>query len=226
MVLLHKAHLSHGLCTKGGFDGPAYFNEPIIDGQSDPSHIAERDDTISYAFMVLLDQLSTQERAIFILRETMAYEYHEIAQILGKSESNCRKILSRAKSKLKHPEIAPVQQESELAKNFIRGIHNGNFDDFLKLVSEDAVMKSDGGGKVRAAIRPVFGRAKIGRFLNGLHARGYFHGDLQIRNVNFHCGIAKYYEGRVEFVIRFDLAKSSTPVQGIFLIANPDKLRN
>ncbi|HDX9577369.1 TPA: hypothetical protein ROX88_000861 [Bacillus pseudomycoides] len=166
------------------------------------------DETVSYAFLVLLDQLSPVERAVFVLREAFAYDYGDISGILEKTEVNCRKIYSRAKRKLKndipvHPEN--TERVDLLAKTFIKASMTGSFYEFIDILTEDVVFVTDGGGKVIAALNPIVSKQRVSAFLKGISAKGSFIGELLPVTVNGQKGILQVKEGHPIKVICFEL---------------------
>ncbi|MEK3883701.1 RNA polymerase sigma factor SigJ [Paenibacillus sp. PL2-23] len=193
----------------------------------DPLQLWERNETITYAMLVMLEQLSGIERAVFLLRETLAFSYDEIAEIVGKSEANCRKIISRAKAKLGDaPDTPPFYSEraAELAKAFITAAETGNTEALLGLLTEDAVMISDGGGKVRAAIFPILGRERILAFYEGLARKGVVGRGYIPASVNGQFGFLLFEEGELKRVLTFQWDAAGERLQRVFLIMNPDKL--
>ncbi|WP_411344042.1 sigma-70 family RNA polymerase sigma factor [Paenibacillus sp. WLX1005] len=141
-----------------------------------------RQEEISYAVMVMLEQLTPVERAIFVLRESFELDYSEIASYVHKSEAACRKILSRIRSRLQpasHAEaddrlhtMNPTIQSEYFASAFLQAARSGNFTPLLHLLQDDVRMYTDGGGKVRAAIRPILTRYRVTTFLQGIAGKG------------------------------------------------------
>jgi len=168
--LLKSAHKKRELYT-----GP-WLPEPVSAFYTDDSEAVIHKDLLSYGMLVLLEKLSPGERAVFVLREAIAFEYHKIAELVGKSEANCRKIISRAKSKMgllpDEPLAAPDTESShEWVSRFLSALEQGNVDSLLALLDKDAVLISDGGGKVSAAIYPIVSAERIARFLLGVERR-------------------------------------------------------
>lgn len=131
-----------------------------------------RRDLLSYAMLVLLERLTPTERAVFVLREALGFDYPEIAEILGKREANCRKLMSRAKSKMGISEKEPVVAEAvelEWVSRFLTSLEKGNVDQILSLLTEDVILVSDGGGKVLAFTRPIQTRDQVVRILAGIY---------------------------------------------------------
>lgn len=152
--------------------GP-WLPEPLLtDAEAsettEPSQLAEQRDTLSMAFLVLLEQLSPAERAVFLLREVFDYEYAEIAEILGKQEDACRQLFSRAKQHLvrNRPRYTSTPAEhAALLHHFVTAMTSGDVDGLSRLLAHDVQTWSDGGGKVVAALRPIFGQERVARFL-------------------------------------------------------------
>src|ERR687889_383123 len=123
----------------------------------------------------MLESLSPVERAVFLLREVFGYDYDEIAETVGKSADNCRQIAHRAKQHIeaRRPRFHPERQRrEELMGAFFTACAMGEIEPLMDLLAEDVVLYSDGGGKVRAARRPIEGRAKVARFVLGILAKG------------------------------------------------------
>lgn len=132
-----------------------------------PAEYVEEKEKVSYAFLVVMSRLNPVERAVLMFREVFGYHYKEISSIIGKSEANCRQIHSRLKQKL-NEDISVFSQpveEQQLAQLFIESAKTGNFEEFSKKLIEDAVLYTDGGGKVRSALRPIYGKSRIYAFL-------------------------------------------------------------
>src|SRR5207302_4404946 len=148
-----------------------WLPEPLLtDPAPDASQHAETADSLSMAFLVLLETLSPVERAVFLLREVFDYDYHEIATIVGKSEANCRQLALRSRRQLeaKKPRFeASRKRREELSRRFFEAAANGDTEGLISLLAADVVLYGDGGGKAVALPRPVFGRERVTRLLLG-----------------------------------------------------------
>ncbi len=151
--------------------GP-WLPEPILtrdDVYLDTTQQPILHESISFAFLVLLESLTPLERAVFLLHEVFEYEYAEIAEILDKEESACRQLFSRAKKNLAdhRPRFKPTrEQHRQLLAEFMRAVGAGELDGLMRLLTDDVTMWADGGGKARgAATRPLHGREHVARFL-------------------------------------------------------------
>src|SRR3989440_1908454 len=154
--------------------GP-WLPEPILTAPTpaseDPAERVDREESISLAFLVLLEQLQPFERAVFLLREVFAYEFAEIATMLDKSEAACRRSFSRAKKHLsEHRPRFPAspQTHRQLLSGNFQAVETGEMTPLMNLLSEDVILWADGGGKVKqAALRPIRERDAVGCFSLG-----------------------------------------------------------
>lgn len=207
----------------------SWLPEPALtagDERFAPAQQAELHESLSIAFLALLEQLTPVERAVFLLREVFDYEYSEIASIIGKEEATCRQLFSRAKKHLAEhrPRFKPTPEAHQhILNQFIQTIGDGDLDGLMQLLSEDVVMWADGGGKVRGAIaKPLHGREAVGRFLVGsrnIIAELY---RAEIAEVNGEPTLILRVgdEARLVASISIDQGQICT----VQVIANPDKL--
>lgn len=219
-------HLRSARVKREQYVGP-WLPEPILTQQtSDTMNTVELADSVSTAFLVLLEKLSPLERAVFLLREVFDYEYEEIGRIVDKSPVNCRQIVRRAKQHLasQRPrfEVAPQHQE-EMTQRFLQACNSGDLQGLIALLSEDIVLWSDGGGKVVAALKPLHGAVKIARFLLAIQSKIPKNSAAEIVEINGQPGIIIYVDGQPRRVMTFDFAYGQ--IQSIFIIVNPDKLK-
>jgi RNA polymerase sigma-70 factor (ECF subfamily) len=186
-------------------------------------------DSLSMAFLVLLESLTPTERAVFLLREVFAYDYKEIADITGKSEPNCRQILTRARyhvDEAKPRFETSREQREEVTRRFFAAAAGGDLAALLELLAPDVTMVGDGGGKAWAAARPFHGPLQVARFMLGLARRGPKMGaSVELTWVNGQPGAVTHdAEGRVINVFALDIADGK--VQAVRSIINPDKLHH
>ena len=151
--------------------GP-WLPEPLLTEQtpqqSDPTVLAE---SLSMAFLVLLERLNPTERAIFLLREVFDYGYAEIARIVGKSEANCRQLARRARQHItsQRPRFEPSPEaQQRLTSQFMETVATGDLPGLLTLLADDITLWSDGGGKVTSATRPIHGATNVAHFFLGI----------------------------------------------------------
>ena len=209
-----------------------WLPEPLLTDSSDDAAVerhAETADSLSLAFLVLLESLSPVERAVFLLREVFGYGYDEIARVVGKSEDNCRQIAVRAHRHIeaRRPRFeASRQQREELARRFFAAIEEGDTEGLVGMLSADAVMYGDGGGKAPALARPIHGRERVARFLLGLARQARrLHARMEITEINGQPG-ALGLDRQGGLLNAFSLDIVDGQVQAIRSIVNPDKLRH
>ncbi|PSM49632.1 RNA polymerase sigma-70 factor [Chroococcidiopsis sp. CCALA 051] len=205
----------------------AWLPEPLITQEfSHPVEQVELADSLSFAFLILLECLSPTERAIFLLREVFDYEYAEIAKIVGKSVPNCRQIVRRARLALRRPNVtASIQQQEALVEQFLESWNQGDLHGLIVLMSENITFWSDGGGKATAARIPLHGRQKVARFLIAIRRSSLLPAfTASLLQINGRAGIVNYINGSPTGVFTFSFANRY--IQSIFAVVNPEKLRS
>ncbi len=189
--------------------------------------VAAVDESLSMAFLILLESLTPTERAVFILREVFDYDYDEISRLVGKSEENCRQIARRARQSVaaRRPRFeSSPEQEGRLMESFLDACLGGDMEGLLALLSEDVTLWSDGGGKTRAALNPIHGADKVARFLSGILRKAPPGFVVRRASINGRPGLIGYFEdGRPQSVTTFDVAEGS--IRAIRLVVNPEKLQ-
>jgi RNA polymerase sigma-70 factor (ECF subfamily) len=207
--------------------GP-WLPEPLItDNMPELHERPELAESISMAFLVLLEALSPVERAVFLLRDVFDYEYTEIARIVDKGEANCRQMARRARQHVAERDqrfdVSRTQVE-ELMRHFLRAAAEGDMDALLSMLAEDATVWSDGGGKVAAALNPVAGAAKVARFFVGVlkKAPGIMEG--RVVEVNGTPGVITYLDGKLYSILTLDM--DGDRVRAVRVVNNPEKLRH
>ena len=206
-----------------------WLPEPLVSADEtadSPAKHAALTDSLGLAFMHLLEDLAPLERAVFMLREAFDYDYAEIAKIVEKSEANCRQLFSRAKSHLTQREMteAPAGETAErVVQQFLQACVTGNMESFLAVLTEDAVMYSDGGGKVRAALKPIRSAKFIGRLFVSIRRRGLAGARVNIVRVNGKVGAVFRLPDGSPIVSAF--AFRGDRIQSVYWVSNPDKLR-
>jgi RNA polymerase sigma factor (sigma-70 family) len=213
-----------------------WLPEPVVVplGEPGPAEHAELADSLSMAFLVLLETLSPVERAVFMLREAFGYGYPDVARITGKTEVNCRQIFARARQRIAAggqapggaPSPARRAEGEELARRFFEAAAGGDIGALLGILAPDVTVHGDGGGKAQVARKPVAGRQQVTRHVAGLFRRGRMLGiSLRLAWVNGQPGAVTYDAGgRVVSVVVLDIADGM--VQAIRAVVNPDKLRH
>jgi RNA polymerase sigma-70 factor (TIGR02957 family) len=206
-----------------------WLPEPLLaSSEADPARQAEVADSLSLAFLVLLESLSPEQRAVFLLREVFDYPYERIAEIVGKSEDNVRQLAVRARRHVEERRVrfdASREQREQLADRFFAATAEGDLEGLEELLAEDVELHGDGGGKVPALARALHGRARVARTLRnwmraGQRIVGY---EMRRVDVNGQPGVLLLdTQGHVFGVMALDIADGQ--VQGIRSVVNPDKL--
>jgi RNA polymerase sigma factor (sigma-70 family) len=211
-----------------------WLPEPVVvpTQGSGPAEHAEMADSLSMAFLVLLETLSPVERAVFMLREVFGYAYPDVARIIGKSEVNSRQIFARAKRRIADggqdldTAIPPARQAEgeQFARRFFEATAGGDMDGLLGMLAPEVVLHGDGGGKAQAIGKPLAGRKRVGRMLLGLFRRARALGaSIRLAWVNGQPGAVLYdAQGRVVSVVELEI--DGGVVHAINAVANPDKL--
>lgn len=186
----------------------------------------ETEESISLAFLVLLEQLQPFERAVFLLREVFEYEFAEIAAMLGKSEAACRRSFSRARQHLvaRRPRFPQApEMHRQLLTSFLTAVQSGEMTTLTKLLSENVVLWADGGGKIKqAALRPIRGREAVARFSLGTKRFWPENAHVELEEVNAQTALIIRTGEQVFSVLTIDVEQGQ--IQTIRVIANPEKL--
>jgi RNA polymerase sigma-70 factor (ECF subfamily) len=207
-----------------------WLPEPLLaSADADPARTAEMADSLSLAFLVLLESLSPEQRAAFLLREVFDEPYDRIAEIVGTSEQNARQLAARARRHVeeRRPRFeASRTQREELAARFFAAAEQGDLQALEELLAHDVVLRGDGGGKAPALARALHGRARVARTLTaGLRALTRFGITSRREDVNGQPGALFFdREGGLIGVMILDVAEGQ--VQAVSSISNPDKLRH
>jgi RNA polymerase sigma-70 factor, ECF subfamily len=202
-----------------------WLPEPLVEDEA--ARHAETADTLSLAFLHLLEKLSPVERAVFLLREVFDYPYDEVAEIVGKTPDNCRQILVRAHRHIEEGrrrfDVSREERE-EIARRFLAAWEEGATDELVELLAPDATVFGDGGGKAPAVPVPLVGAERVAKALIGwgrqAHERGFVHRPAV---VNGEPGVVFHDEqGVVLWVAGLEIAEGV--VVAVRSILNPDKL--
>jgi RNA polymerase sigma-70 factor (ECF subfamily) len=206
-----------------------WLPEPLITGgREDPEAHAEMADSLSMAFLVLLESLSPEQRAAFLLREVFDYPYERIAEIVDTSEANARQLATRARNHVASGRTrfeADREHGEELADRFVAAAEAGDLESLESMLAEDVVLHGDGGGKAPALARALHGAKRVARALGAWARVGRRNNATWERvEVNGQPGaIVRDPEDRVISVLSLDIAEGR--IQGISSVVNPDKLR-
>jgi len=208
-----------------------WLPEPIVtDPGEDPAARAEMADSLSLAFLVVLESLSPDQRAALLLRDVFDYGYDEIAALIGTSEANARQLAARARRQVRErrPRFAASrEQRDELAQRFFAAAHAGDLGALEALLAQDVVLHGDGGGKVRALARSLHGRSRVARTLLAWARQGLLISGAVLHQVEVNGqpgALLLDGTGKLLGVLALDIAGGQ--VQAVSAIVNPDKLRH
>ncbi len=206
------------------YRGP-WLPEPLIeDIATDP---LERAEQVSVAFLLALERLSPLERAVFLLHDVFDADYAVIAETLERSEPACRQLAARARAHVRdaRPRFAVSEGDAaRLALAFMDAARRGDLTALKDLLAEDAVLISDGGGKRKAALRPMVGRDDVVALIAGLTWRGSIPmaGEIRLARINGAFGVVLQADGEV-ITIAFEPSEGGQ-LAAVYMVRNPDKL--
>jgi Sigma-70, region 4 len=215
--------------TGNGGNGPG---EPVAAAAAvpDPAREAELSDSLSLAFLVVLERLTPEQRAVFLLRDVFDYPYVEIAEIVGRTEVATRQLATRARARVQDekPRYRASRREGpELATRFFAAARDGDVEALEAMLAADVELHGDGGGKAPALARPIYGRARAARTLAAWSKGAARFGGVSFRMVEINAqpgGITLDPSGRVLNAIVLDIAEGQ--IQAVRSVVNPDKLRH
>lgn len=204
--------------------GP-WLPEPLAGVSPDVAETVADFDSLSIAFLVLLESLSAKERAVFLLHDVFSYDFASIADIVGESDAYCRQLAKRARAHMaeRRPRFtAGRAQRERLTADFVRAVSEGDMPALIETLTDDVMVVSDGGGKVNAARKPVIGREKVAQFLTNLTRLAPEGTSFRIESINGQPGIVTLVNDAVRNVVTFDFTDSA--IRAIYIVVNPDKL--
>ncbi len=220
-------HLRSAQVRREVYPGP-WLPEPLVGvDERDPLAATELAESLSTAFLVLLERLSPRQRAAFLLREVFGFDYAEVARTLQSTEASARQLVVRARQHLAagRPRFSPrPRQADELTRRFLTACADGTVDGVLALLADDAVAWADGGGKFAAARRPVTGADRVARFVASVVRKWRGSGDVRIAPVNGGIGLLFHARGRLRAVLSVAATATGDRVDRVFIVVNPDKL--
>jgi len=221
--------LKSASATREEYVGP-WLPEPIVtEGPSNPEQRMARYESITMGFLVLLETLTPPERAVFLLREVFDYDYDVIAGILDTTDTNCRQLLSRAKARIAEgrPRFhGETDSQRRLVEAFIGSMQRGDAGELAALLADDVAFWADGGGKVAAAGRPLFGRDAVLKLLLGIRRGAANLGvafSMNVTHVNGEPAIVVSVGDRIDSVYVCSIADDR--IVAFHVVRNPDKLQ-
>ncbi|HEY7255084.1 MAG TPA: RNA polymerase sigma-70 factor [Solirubrobacterales bacterium] len=223
-------HMRSARARRESYVGP-WLPEPLLtEGNPGPAEQAEVADSVSQAFLVVLETLSPVERAVFLLRDVFGYDYSQVAEAVGKGEQNCRQIARRARKHVEAREArfdADRSHGDELLDRFLDASESGDVEALKEILADDAVVYSDGGGKVAAARRPFSGIDRIARFMVKITSRRPWRDGFRRRRISVNGQPGQMTigpAGDVTDVLTVEGAGGL--IRTVRIVRNPDKLRH
>ena len=205
-----------------------WLPEPVVtSGWQKPDIYSELTESLTIAMLHVMEQLTPVQRAVFLLHDVFDYSFNEIAEILGRSPESCRKAAQRSRESLKQhrPEKKHTDGEhQDKIEMFIRGIQSGDIEQVKQVLAKDAILYSDGGGKVAAVRKPITGQKKINRFLKTVTRKAPPDAEVRFVHINGKPGLATLLDGSVNGAWTFHFNNSM--IERIYIIRNPEKLKH
>lgn len=204
-----------------------WLPEPqLTDAPVTPEEAAERTDDLSVAFLMLLERLTPEARAAFLLREVFDADYAEVADILGKTEAACRQLVSRAKTQLRDERprqtVVPPETHQRLLQSFAHALERGDFPAINAFLAEDAMLIGDGGGKATAFPEPMLGGRRIAQLFYAASLRFGSAVGVKLVALNGEWALLRFIDGTLESALSFEM--DGERVSHIYVQRNPDKL--
>lgn len=203
----------------------AWLPEPLAGTIPDVAETAMDHESLSTAFLVLLESLSPKERAVFLLHDVFGYDFATIAGIVGESEAYCRQLARRARAHMvaRRPRYEVDEEQRErLINRFIEAVSNGDMAALTAVLADDVVITADGGGKVNAARKPIVGRHLVSTFLLRLPTLLPVTPEMRTHAINGEPGVLTLIDGAIGNAVTFDFADGR--ITHIYIQVNPDKL--
>jgi RNA polymerase sigma-70 factor (ECF subfamily) len=204
-----------------------WLPEPLVtDMSSDPYETLKIDESISMAFLLLLERLNPIERAVFLLHEVFNYKFSEIAAIVDRTEANCRQILKRAREHVgdaRQRFEATESDRDEMLRGFLQATQTGDMKGLLDLLANDVVLHTDGGGKAIALPAELHGQEKVTRaIIRSMEKLVPKNLELRTLRINGEAGFVSYLDGKPFSAITLQVADDH--IQAIYIVSNPEKL--
>jgi RNA polymerase sigma factor (sigma-70 family) len=192
---------------------------------ADPADRITLDESVSMAFLVVLESMTPAQRVAFILHDVFGYPFAEVAQITGRTPAACRQQASSARRRARaaQPPATPTARQAGLVRDFKDAWQATNIDALIGLLDPGATMTADGGGRVSAALHPIEGAEQIARYVADIAGRAPSNLTILERTVNGQPGLVAQQDGVTVTVFAFDVAGDR--ITRIWVVRNPDKLR-
>jgi RNA polymerase sigma-70 factor (ECF subfamily) len=217
-------HLRSARVRRETYPGP-WLPEPVAEDPA-PDASALLADSLSMAFLVVLESLSPEERAVLLLHDVFGYSHAEMAGVLDRSEGASRQLLRRARQRIEadRPRFdVDLERRDRLVRQFRAACEGGDLDSFLAMLTDDSELVTDGGGVVSAARRPVVGATRVARFLANVVNRRRDDRELRTVTVNGQPALAFLFDGQLGMVAVLEPAADDR-IATIRFVRNPAKL--
>jgi RNA polymerase sigma-70 factor (ECF subfamily) len=209
----------------------SWLPEPLLTTGRDTADRAELAESVSLAMLVVLESLTPEERAVFVLHEVFGFPHAEIASAIGHSDASVRQLMHRAREHVqaRRPRFdVDAGRQREVTERFLAAAAGGDIDQLMTVLAPDVTLISDGGGKARAPVRPIVGAAKVARFVAAISAQPYMGIDpsdmtVEVTEINGGPGTLITMGGKPITAVTTVVAGGR--ITAIQLVANPDKLR-
>lgn len=217
--------LRAGARRREEYVGP-WLPEPLLLDESDPSADLVLAESVSMAMLVLLETLTPDERAVFVLREVFGFDYDEIADAVGKPAPTVRQVAHRARAHIqarrkKYGDVDP-QRNAQLTAQFLQTAASGDVEALMAMLAPDATWLADSGGKVSAARKPVVGAERVARAITGLIRKAATELQVELVTCNSAPAVLFYLGGQLEGVITLEIVGDK--ITNFYVMRNPDKL--
>jgi RNA polymerase sigma-70 factor, ECF subfamily len=217
--------LRAGARRREDYVGP-WLPEPLLLDNQDPSADIVLAESVSMAMLVLLETLTPDERAVFVLREVFGFDYGEIADAVGKPAPTVRQVAHRARehvrARRKRFDTVNPQRNAEITAQFLATAASGDVDALMAMLAPDATWMADSGGKVSAARRPVVGAERVARAIAGLMRRAWATLHVELVTCNSAPAVLLYLGEQLEGVVTLEIADDK--ISNFYVMRNPDKL--
>ncbi|HEY4126766.1 MAG TPA: RNA polymerase sigma-70 factor [Gammaproteobacteria bacterium] len=208
------------------YTGP-WLPEPLVEEGEVPEHAVELASDVSMAFLMVLEQLAPEERAVFLLREVFDVDYPELAQMLGKNQAACRQILHRARERVREGrprfQVNP-EAHRRLLDRFAEATSSGDPGKLLALFADSVRVTGDGGGKVRAVLHTLEGAERVVRFYSAISRLTAGRVSYRHVEINGEPGLLRFLDGRLDAAI--SVVTDGIRILDVYTVRNPDKLRH
>jgi RNA polymerase sigma-70 factor (ECF subfamily) len=221
-------HLKSARVQREQYVGP-WLPEPLVeDAARSPADQLMLAESLSMAFLLVLDQLGPVERAVYILRELFDYGYDDVARIVGRTPEHCRQLLHRARARVvaarDRATPTPQAEQERLMQQFLATLATGDVEQLASMLADDVVAWSDGGGKRAAARKPIRGPMRVARLFASVWRKAQGYVTVHLVRVNGTPGLVVYLGARPYTVLAFDM--NGDRISAVRTVLNPEKLRH